>query len=451
MKLLQALPVKKGDLIAFVGAGGKTTAMLLLANELVDAGFTVIVTTTTKMANTEKQAIGDYLAIDEAEPPDPVSISARVKKKGALFLYADEIPGKVRGFSAASVDDYIRSIAGCDVILIEADGSRRLPLKAAFEHEPVLPETTTKIVTVAGLNALGTELDADHVYGLSQIKDYLGPELPERVTPEVFSAILLHPSLTLKDTRAGRQRYVLLNRCTSENRRIGKKIAGSLIRDIQIDGVLLASVKNRIDPVCERINRVGIVILAAGLSERMGAAKVLLPWGERTVIDQCVDQALASSAAYVAVVSGEWHEEIALALQDREVFLVNNPLYRAGGMISSLQAGIRLLSPLCNTFVLMMGDMPFVTSGLIDDVIRSYAEGLGEIILPHHHGRRGHPALFGCFVWPELMQLGQGQMPRAIVAAHEDKVYLMSVEDDAVLFDLDTPEDYQEGQKRRDA
>ena len=123
-------------LIGVVGAGGKTTLIYLLARELTEMGYRVAITTTTHM-----QAEGRYGLV-------PV---------GTL---CEE--GKIKGFSA----DFPQTLLeNCDVVLVEADGSRRLPLKVPAEHEPVLPKGTDLIIGVAGASAVGkTFQEACHRY-----------------------------------------------------------------------------------------------------------------------------------------------------------------------------------------------------------------------------------------------------------------------------------------------
>ena len=133
------------------------------------------------------------------------------------------------------------------------------------------------------------------------------------------------------------------------------------------------------------------ILLAAGLSTRMGQPKQLLPFGESTIVETAVDNMLDAKFSEVIVVVGHCAEQIQTLLDERPIKIVFNPDYREG-MLTSAQVGIRSLNfPNArnksdrDAFSLMLVDQPFITSSLIDKVIDAYAQTDKGIVLPSYN------------------------------------------------------------------
>jgi molybdenum cofactor cytidylyltransferase len=184
------------------------------------------------------------------------------------------------------------------------------------------------------------------------------------------------------------------------------------------------------------------VVLAAGLSRRMGVQKLLLPFGGKTVIAHIVDQIIASNVDEVHVVVGHEGRRVARELSNRHVCIVPNPDHKSG-MLSSVRCGLAALSQQCRAVMVALGDQPSVTSGLIDRMIRSFGETEKKILVPFHKGRRGHPILFSTDYCDEILtQYGDVGL-RGLLQAHHEDVFELNVPSSSVLSDMDCPEDYQ--------
>jgi len=183
------------------------------------------------------------------------------------------------------------------------------------------------------------------------------------------------------------------------------------------------------------------VVLAAGLSTRMGTQKMLLPFGGATVIGRVADQLLASALAEVVVVVGHEGGRVAAALAGRPVSVVANERY-ADGMLSSVRCGMRALGP-CEAVLVALGDQPSITTALVDELIAAYP-GCGRgVLVPLHAGRRGHPILLADRYRDEVLTRFDDVGLRGLMLAHPDDVAELPVADDAVLSDMDYPEDYR--------
>ncbi len=184
------------------------------------------------------------------------------------------------------------------------------------------------------------------------------------------------------------------------------------------------------------------IVLAAGLSRRMGAQKVLLPFGGKTVIAHIVDQLLASAVDEVYVVTGHQGERVGGALSGRPVSIVNNPDYESG-MLSSVRCGLRALPRQCRAVLVVLGDQPSVTSQLVDLMLQSLNTTEKRILVPFHDGRRGHPILFSELYREEILTHYDDVGLRGLLHAHPDEVFELTVSTPCVLSDMDYPEDYQ--------
>jgi molybdenum cofactor cytidylyltransferase len=179
----------------------------------------------------------------------------------------------------------------------------------------------------------------------------------------------------------------------------------------------------------------------------MGRSKVLLPWGERTVIETIVNRLLAARLSEIIIVTGHRADDVERLFAGLPVKVVQNPNYAAGEMLSSVQTGIRALGDSVNASLIVMGDQPLLDPRVIGRVLAAYAEGKGTIIAPTYRGERGHPVLMDRRFWPELLALDHGA-PRDVIRRYPEQLALIDVDTDSILSDIDTPEQYQQARRQ---
>ena len=155
-------------IISVVGSGGKTTLIKTLAEQYKREGKTVFVTTTTHMFIEE-----DTLLTDDAD-----AIIHALKEKGCVMAGIPE-GGKIKALSRKT---YETVCSFADVVLVEADGSKRMPLKHPNASEPVIPDNTDEIIIVCGLNAIGQKAK-DVCHRLELVKACLEIEGETIITP----------------------------------------------------------------------------------------------------------------------------------------------------------------------------------------------------------------------------------------------------------------------------
>jgi molybdenum cofactor cytidylyltransferase len=187
--------------------------------------------------------------------------------------------------------------------------------------------------------------------------------------------------------------------------------------------------------------RVAAIVLAAGRSTRMGGPnKLLAEIGGRPLVRIVAEQALASRAAPVIVVTGHERAKVEAALAGLKLRLVHNPDY-AAGLSTSLKAGLAALPPHVDGAIVCLGDMPQVTAALIDRLAEAFDPERGAlVVVPTIEGKRGNPVVWSRRFFPDLMALEGDVGARHLIATYADVVAEVPVEDAAALTDVDTPD-----------
>jgi probable selenium-dependent hydroxylase accessory protein YqeC len=192
LKLHVALGISSGDVVAFVGAGGKSGAILAVSDELTEEGMKVLVAPTTKMLSSEADRIGPLVTSEDAG-------DLRAKTERAFSEASAVVAGsgmlsknRVGGVDPEWVGDLARL---AEVVLVEADGSRRRPIKGTAVHEPAIPDAATLVVAVGNVHALGTPVDEEHVHRPEIFSDLTGIGQGQSITPRAFAIALSQGSL----------------------------------------------------------------------------------------------------------------------------------------------------------------------------------------------------------------------------------------------------------------
>ena len=188
-------------------------------------------------------------------------------------------------------------------------------------------------------------------------------------------------------------------------------------------------------------NRFAAIILAAGLSTRMKEFKPLLPLGNATVIEHAISS-LKSTGIDVLLVTGHRQEELKAVVKRYKVTTVYNPDYEKG-MFTSVQAGVQKLGKRYQAFFLLPADIPMVKSATIQQIMASAENAPDRIIYPVYNGKRGHPPLIPASMAPGILTWKQEGGLKTFLRSHDEMAENLAVDDSFILFDIDTPEDYQ--------
>jgi len=184
---------------------------------------------------------------------------------------------------------------------------------------------------------------------------------------------------------------------------------------------------------------VSAIVLAAGSSRRMGRPKQLLPLGPKTVIRHCLDSIIGAGLKDIVVVLGGDDGAIAGAIDGLPVKTAEN---RDPGseMAESVRLGLRQIDAASTAVLVCLSDHPLVSPVTMRRLVAACGEHPGGIIIPLYKGRRGHPTLFPRTVIEEVVS---GRNLREVITGHSGDVLSIEVNDEGVVLDLDTPEEYE--------
>ncbi|MBK8833545.1 MAG: nucleotidyltransferase family protein [Anaerolineae bacterium] len=188
-------------------------------------------------------------------------------------------------------------------------------------------------------------------------------------------------------------------------------------------------------------------MLAAGASSRYGANKLLEPFGGGSVLGAVVAAALASQASPVMVVTGHARAAVEAALpRDSALVVAHNPEHAEGEWPrrSKLDSYGCASTPRRPGALIILGDLPLLSSAMLNAVLARAAQGGALIVAPRYQGQRGHPVWLAREVWAEAMALKPGAQLRELLRARPGDVLLFDVDDPAILMDVDTPEQMRE-------
>jgi putative nucleotidyltransferase with HDIG domain len=189
------------------------------------------------------------------------------------------------------------------------------------------------------------------------------------------------------------------------------------------------------------------IVLAAGLSERMGCFKPLLPLGTKRTIERVVDLFMAGGIKDILVVAGHRASDVCRAVEPLNIRSVINSEYQKG-MFTSVLAGLRALPDYCRAFFIHPVDIPLVRPQTVRRLTRAIKDSPAEVVYPTFSSRRGHPTLIRTCLVPSIMQWSGAGGLKACLQRHEAHSLELPVVDEAILLDLDTPGDYDRMQTR---
>lgn len=434
--MARALRVRRGDVVSFVGGGGKTTSMFRLATELSAAGFRVVATTTTHISKEQVRIAAASIALEEMD-----LLGSRLDQHGHCLVIGPP-DGKGRVFGASSeLIEALHSRADVDVVLVEADGSRSLPFKAPGHHEPVVPEATTILSPIAGMNALDQPLDEMHVHRAELVAALSQQPLGSLIDARTLARVLSHTEGGAKHCPNGARLVPILNQVDIENALPRAcEAAEEMLATPAVDTVILASVE--CEPAVQQAwTRTAGIVLAAGSARRYGAAKQALHWNGTTLAAHAARTALSAGLDPVIVVLGYEAERIEKSLAGLPVRVVFNPDFETG-QSTSLGKGLDALPPGTGAAVFLLADQPLITAGVLRELVSAHRQSFSPACIPAFKGRRGNPALFDKALFSELRCLRGDTGGRELLGKYASDLILVPAGRE-VLMDIDKPDDYE--------
>ncbi|MEZ4706390.1 MAG: selenium cofactor biosynthesis protein YqeC [Caldilineaceae bacterium] len=480
MDFLQAFPLELDrnapDVVAFVGGGGKSSALFGLANAIVARGHRVITTSTTHLSAAQLawapatvQITGDQLPLEQianalAQHNHCLVIGPSVFHNAETVKTPTEMGERLKGLPLPMIDELVKQSSqwGISALLVEADGSKRRPIKAPAAYEPVIPPSTTVLVTVMGLDAVGRPINAEFVHRPELLRQLLDDYWPvsrsnivewknfplgedEHLTPSMAAYLLQHAKGGAKGLPPQARHIVLLNKAESPVPLVAGRLIGQKLASPAPLCLLGAVGVDKDQPIRERWAPLGIAVLAAGQSRRMGRAKQLVAADGEMMAVRAARVALNSGAAQVVMVTGAYAAQVEMQLRTAlgadfaRLHLIHNPDW-AAGQASSVRCAVQNFASHIAAAAIMPVDQPFLSPLLLKRIFQRWRMGAQMVAPVVQKQMRGAPALFDRSLWPELAALDGDVGARVVLQRYAHAV--STVDAPAMqLQDIDTPED----------
>lgn len=452
MELKRALRLEDAPKIAFVGAGGKTTAIFQIADRYKRP---VIITTSTHFSGDQTEQGDHHYIIRSTE--DLNKFEDKVPA-GVNIITGPISSDRAMGLSYESLTCLGRWCRTNEVpLLIEADGSRQLPIKAPATHEPVIPSFVDTVLVFVGMGSIGKPLTSEWVHRPEFFAAISGLEIGDPIGIKAVIKMLTHPNGGLKNVPVGARLVAVLNQAdTAELRELSANSAKTLFTEYQVvissslnpDNLPHAIEEKSINRVAEQ-NAGGVhsihepiagIILAAGGARRFGSQKQLLSWHGKPLVRHVAFKALEAGLNPVVLIVGAGSDRISSVVADLPVNVIYNPDWESG-QGTSVQVGVKALPPHVGGALFLLADQPQIPTQLFDRLITLHAETLAPITAPWVDGRQSNPFLFDKVLFPDLMRLAGDAGGRQLFSRHE--IERVPWNDSNILLDIDTPEDYR--------
>lgn len=411
--------------IEVVGSGGKTTLIECLARLFAAAGRRVVITTSTHMYPIP----GLWQTFGEADcRPGEVIQLGTLGKQGKLEALSEQERSSLTEIA--------------DIVLVEADGSKRLPLKFPAAHEPVLSDKRTHTIIVQGMSALGESAAAVcHRY-----------ELVGQISADLFSGGMVTIADMAQLVRIGYRRVyeqgrtaVLLNQADMVPEVEREDLLETYRRYVRGTGLMVEMTD--LQAGCSEENRpqIGLVLMASGYSRRFGENKLLYEVDGRPLAEHALRLMrsvmrllwMKQMTATACVVSRqEWLRDRAAELGLRAV---DNP-YSDEGIAASIRIGTQeVCSQGAKKILFLVADQPKLSEDTVWRLIDTALTGERGLVIPQCNGRSGNPCIFDHCYREELLALHGEQGGKTVIRRHPaDCGYVNVAEED--LADIDNKE-----------
>jgi xanthine dehydrogenase accessory factor len=192
------------------------------------------------------------------------------------------------------------------------------------------------------------------------------------------------------------------------------------------------------------------VVLAAGVSSRMGRPKPLVLVGGHRMLARSIESLHAAGISRIVVVLGDHADEVRRGIDLSGVTVVENPAYQEG-MSSSLRVGVRATDPGVKNVMIVLSDQPFVAPATLRSLAARSQEEDGSIFVPTYRGVRGNPVVFDRRLAPELDGISGDVGCRGLFPAHAAEIREVPVSDAGILVDIDTEAEWSAIESALDA
>ena len=188
------------------------------------------------------------------------------------------------------------------------------------------------------------------------------------------------------------------------------------------------------------MKKIEAIIFAAGESLRYGVNKLLLPIGDRPALLHAVHTLRVAGVDEVTLITGVYHEEIQQAFVGEKVRIIFNPQYKQG-MSSTVRFSVEHIRQNSASIFFLPGDVPLFSERTIKAMVQQNLKH--RIVIPMYHKKKGHPVLLDRKIAKECLDADLEMPLYEVIRKHQNEVYFLDCDDQGVVLDIDTSEDYK--------
>lgn len=437
--LLNELNLPNKAVISIIGGGGKTSLMWQLGYILSRKGKKVVLGTTTKIGVPAKGE-GDYFLITE-EPQAMQNFVRDTMQAGDLTIIAPRLwKGKIDSLNEEQIEA-IGEVA--DYVILEADGSNRLPIKAPASHEPVIYAKSDVIIGVFGAEVIDKPADETICHRLAEFLSVT--ELNKGgIIDEIALAKLVNSKQGMQKGVPDGTKFVLcINKADQVDKNRLDEVANYLI-DSGVEKILTTTLNRPrlVRRVYEKTQNLTAVILAGGTSSRMGENKLRLPLLEKTVLETTLEKVEKAGFKEIILVTGHEALHWDFLATKSNVKIVYNENYLLG-QGTSLACAVEYIDENCSGAMFLMADQPAFEIETIELLIENFKDET-QIIAPYLGEKRGNPVILGRKYFAEIAMLKADMGAREILKQNVENLVQVQVDDVGIFLDVDTKEAYRE-------
>ncbi len=238
----ELLPLKPGNVVALVGAGGKTTTMYRLAAELLAQGQRIITTTTTHIFPPTLDQT-DALIVESDHATLLAKARAALQIHHHITLATALTPeGKLRGFPPEWIADLL-ALPHIGAVLVEADGAKGRMMKAPADHEPAIPQGAELVLLLASVAALGQSLNDTIAHRPERVAAITGLRTGEIITPAALATLATHGQGLLKSVPPDAAAMLILTHADERLRRSAREVAHLALASRRLSGVIVCTLE----------------------------------------------------------------------------------------------------------------------------------------------------------------------------------------------------------------
>ena len=442
MNILESFRINHPVKLAAVGAGGKTSFLFALAREIPGK---CIITTTTHIS-IEQSNRGDIRLLSN-DLNLYKKIIAAPENATIIIVGTQQGRERVNGPDQAILAQLHTLCEQENLsLLVEADGSKKLPLKAFANHEPAVPEWIDIIVHIIGWNSIGKQVDDTNIFRVDRYCELTNQKKGDIINFSSIANLLLHEKGGKKAIKHNQRSIIFFNQCPN-NLIIDQKTEAEIYSLLSfhhsvIFGNTPAS-NGHSSTIVNCFENIAAVILAAGGSSRLGENKIkqLLQYHGNSFLQNTANLILKGPFTKQIAVLGYKFELLQKELEGYSIEIINNSQWENGQSTSVIAAVNELIkSSHLGGAMFFPIDQPNLDLSTINQILQCHTNNIGSTIVPRYKDMVGAPVLFDRNHFANLLNLHGDKGGRAIL--YQVSHRFCDITNQLALQDIDTMDVY---------